>query len=104
MGSRAAMTPRSENPGPGGDPPILDDSQRDALVRLCWGYLGRIEDAEDAAQEVLRKALQLPKPPDHPGAWLYRVARNHCLTCLRLGTYSGRERSGLSSWQQIASA
>jgi RNA polymerase sigma factor (sigma-70 family) len=45
----------------------------------------RIELCEDAAQTSLLQAMQSwpSKPPDDPGAWLYRVAHNYVLDELR---------------------
>jgi RNA polymerase sigma-70 factor (ECF subfamily) len=45
----------------------------------------RLELCEDAAQTALLQATQswASKPPDDPGAWLYRVAHNHVLDELR---------------------
>lgn len=45
----------------------------------------RIELCEDAAQTALLQAARTwpSRPPDDPGAWLYRVAHNHVLDELR---------------------
>jgi RNA polymerase sigma-70 factor (ECF subfamily) len=56
---------------------------RDALVRFCWGYMGNIEEAEDAVQEIFYKVMSTPDVPDFFRPWLYKVARNHCLNALR---------------------
>jgi len=47
--------------------------------------LHRMELCEDAAQTALLRATQSwsSKPPEDPGAWLYRVAHNHVLDELR---------------------
>lgn len=63
--------------------PLLDHLYRSALIRFCWGYLGRLQDAEDAVQEICFKVLQAKDVPDYFRPWLYRVARNHCLNILR---------------------
>ncbi len=47
---------------------------------FCRGYLGSDHDAEDAAQEVIAKAAAAPWPTGSLRSWLYRIARNHCLT------------------------
>ena len=52
---------------------------RDALVRFCLGYVNSAEDAEDAVQDTLVKAASASVRPDNLRAWLYKVARNHCL-------------------------
>lgn len=62
---------------------LLNDLYRDAIARFCWGYLGSIEDAEDAVQEIFCKVLKAGEPPERFRAWLYKVARNHCLNVLR---------------------
>jgi RNA polymerase sigma-70 factor (ECF subfamily) len=69
-----------------GDPEagaFLDQLYRDALVRFCWGYLGRIDEAEDAVQDICYKTLTTKAVPDAFRSWLYRTARNHCLNLLR---------------------
>jgi RNA polymerase sigma-70 factor (ECF subfamily) len=54
-----------------------------AIYRFCWGYLGNADDAEDATQEIFCKVLRASDVPDSFRAWLYRIARNHCLNMLR---------------------
>ena len=56
---------------------------RPAIVRYAHGYLGDAAAAEDAAQDVLMKALSASHTPDAVRPWLYRIARNHCLNLLR---------------------
>lgn len=53
------------------------------LTRFCFGYLGRMEEAEDAVQEIFLKVVQAPGVPDHFRPWLYKIARNHCLKSAR---------------------
>lgn len=62
---------------------LLEDLYRVALIRFCWGYLGRIEDAEDAVQDITCKVLSSELVPDAFRPWLYKTARNHCLNLLR---------------------
>jgi RNA polymerase sigma-70 factor (ECF subfamily) len=62
---------------------LLQRLHRDALTRFCFGYLGRIEEAEDAVQEIFLKVVQAPIVPEHFRPWLYKVARNHCLKWAR---------------------
>lgn len=62
---------------------LLQQLHREPLIRFCRGYLNRIEETEDAVQEILIKVLQAPAVPIHFRAWLYKIARNHCLKCLR---------------------
>lgn len=56
---------------------------REALLRFCWGYLGRIEEAEDAVQDISYKVLSATDIPDAFRPWLYKIARNRCLNLLR---------------------
>ena len=62
---------------------LLDHLYREAIVRLAWGYLGNLDDAEDAAQEIFLKVLETDQVPERFRPWLYRVARNHCLNYRR---------------------
>jgi RNA polymerase sigma-70 factor, ECF subfamily len=62
---------------------LLQRIHRDSLTRFCYGYLGRIEEAEDAVQEIFLKVVQAPIVPAHFRPWLYKIARNHCLKCAR---------------------
>lgn len=61
----------------------LDAAYRDALVRFCWGYVGTVEEAEDAVQEIFLKVVGAQAVPDSFRPWLYKVARNHCLNRVR---------------------
>ena len=86
-----------------GDPAagaLLEKLYRTALIRFCWGYLGRVEDAEDAVQDITCKVLSSTSVPDVFRPWLYKTARNHCLNLLR---QRGRRRDGeeLPSGSQI---
>ena len=71
---------REGNPDAGA---LLDELDRDVLVRFCWGYLGQVEEAEDAAQDTCYKVLTAKGIPDGFRPWLYKIARNHCLNLLR---------------------
>lgn len=55
------------------------------LLGVCMKYLKDEEDAREAVQQVYLKVLQeLPKyQVDYFKSWLYMVAKNHCLVCLR---------------------
>jgi RNA polymerase sigma-70 factor (ECF subfamily) len=71
----------------GGDPSPSPSSpaeaERESLVRFCSGYLGNRDEAEDAAQEVLGRAIALEGQIADRPTWLRRTARNHCLNLLR---------------------
>lgn len=62
---------------------LLDTLYREAIIRFCTGYLGQVERAEDATQEVFCKVLATDRVPDNFRAYLYRSARNHCLNVIR---------------------
>ena len=59
------------------------ETWRGAMVRYAQSMLGSLEAAEDAAQEILVRALHAEAAPDEVRPWLYRIARNHCLNLLR---------------------
>jgi RNA polymerase sigma-70 factor (ECF subfamily) len=61
----------------------FDERWRARLVGFCTGYLGRRDDGEDAAQEVLLRAATATGEVRSLEAWLLRAARNHCLNVLR---------------------
>jgi RNA polymerase sigma-70 factor (ECF subfamily) len=49
------------------------------VVRTAYRLLGRMEDAQDASQEVFLRLLKnLDKVDGDPQAWLYRVTVNVC--------------------------
>lgn len=71
---------RDGDPGAGR---ALTQLYREALLRFCWGYLGRVDEAEDAVQDVCCKVLASESVPDSFRPWIYKLARNHCLNVLR---------------------
>ena len=78
----------------GGDaeaPALLNELYREPLLRFCWGYLGRMEEAEDALQEIWYKVLTASHIPDRFRPWVYKIARNQCLNVRRKGV---RRRAG----------
>ena len=62
---------------------LLHKLYRDALLRFCWGYLGSVEEAEDAVQEIFFKVVGASQVPESFRPWVYKIARNHCLNALR---------------------
>jgi RNA polymerase sigma-70 factor (ECF subfamily) len=62
---------------------LLQREWRDQLVRFCFRYVRQREEAEDAASEVILRALSAREVPDDFRPWLLRIARNHCLNRLR---------------------
>lgn len=58
----------------------------DTLLRLCFTYLGSVQDAEDIVQTVYLKLLVSGpefQSPEHEKAWLIRTAVNACKDELR---------------------
>lgn len=62
---------------------VLDKLYRAAIIRFCTGYLVRVEEAEDATQEVFCRVLAANEVPGNFRAYLYKAARNHCLNVIR---------------------
>lgn len=62
---------------------LLDYFYRAAMIRRCRGYLGNLEQSEDAVQDIFIKVLRVERVPSRFRPWLCRVARNHCLRILR---------------------
>lgn len=87
-----------------GDPTaveLLNSLYRDALMRYCLGYLHRMEEAEDAVQDICHKVLSTTTPvPELFRPWLYRIARNHCLNRLR-STDRRKDRAQLPQESQV---
>ena len=64
----------------------LYDRHHRGILSLCRHLLRSPEEAEDATQQTFVAAyrqLTSGKPPAHPRAWLYAVARNRCISTLR---------------------
>jgi RNA polymerase sigma factor (sigma-70 family) len=74
---------------------LLNELFREPLIRFCWGYLGQLEEAEDAVQEICLKVVQSTTIPEFFRPWIYKIARNHCLNHLR--TKSRRREAGGSA-------
>jgi RNA polymerase sigma-70 factor (ECF subfamily) len=79
---------------------LLERFYRQAMIRFCWGYLGNLDEAEDAVQEVFCKILRDGQIPDRFRPWLYRIARNHCLNVLR-GRARKKDNQTLPSDSQL---
>lgn len=82
------------------------EEYRPRLVGLCRGYLRHAHDAEDAAQDVSAKLLTMmtagPGPEGSLRAWLYSVARNHCLNLLRRDRISPIDNIAVASSQYLS--
>src|SRR5438094_9272715 len=84
-------------------PPGGEDSgtaERESLRRLCARFTGDADAAEDLAQQMLLEAWrheQGVRDPQARRAWLFRIARNLCVTWAR-----GRRRAlaHLSRWDE----
>ncbi|MEZ5962463.1 MAG: RNA polymerase sigma factor [Planctomycetota bacterium] len=77
---------------------------RERLVHFCRRYVGSEVAAEDAAQDVLTKMLALEAwPQGSLRAWLYRVARNHCLNSVRDGRHARAMVDGLARASELLS-
>ena len=65
----------------------LMEAHQQRVLRTAYRLLGKIEDAQDATQEVFLKLLRnLDKVDGDPKAWLYRVTVNVCNDYYRRGT------------------
>ncbi|MGN7723340.1 RNA polymerase sigma factor [Chitinophaga sp. 22620] len=64
---------------------ILFDRYALLLLGLCMKYLKNEEDARDSVQQIFLKVLSDIHKHDvvYFKAWIYQVARNHCLMQLR---------------------
>ena len=64
----------------------LAETHRDMVYRIALNFFRNIQDAEDAAQEVMLK-LYLREEPfssrEHARNWLIRVTLNHCRSVWR---------------------
>jgi len=81
----------------------LDEAYREPLVRFCWGYLGRLDEVEDAVQEIYLKVLSADSIPDQFRPWIYKIARHHCLNLLR-GRAARCDNATLPASSQIGAA
>lgn len=82
--------------------PSIDEveSERGALLGLCYRMLGTVADAEDAVQETYVRWLRLSDEERtairNPGAWLTRVAGRVCLDML--GSARARRERYVGEW------
>ncbi len=97
---RAATEAELVRAGQAGDRAALDRLlalHERGLLAFCRGILGHAEDAEDAAQETLFRALRaLPRYQRRQATfrtWLFRIALNLCLDWKR-------DRRPTASWDE----
>ncbi|MDW4571872.1 RNA polymerase sigma factor SigJ [Microbacterium sp. M3] len=82
--------------------PSIDEaeSERGALLGLCYRMLGTVADAEDAVQETFVRWLRLSDAERaairNPAAWLTRVAGRICLDML--GSARARRERYVGEW------
>ena len=60
------------------------------IIRLCYGYTGNKEDAEDIAQDVFVELVKRGEEfddKDYEKAWLLRTAINKCKNHVRSGHF-----------------
>ncbi|MCG8404835.1 MAG: sigma-70 family RNA polymerase sigma factor [Phycisphaerales bacterium] len=90
---------------------LADDKLRDSIFHYCVNYLRSDHDAADAAQEIFVKALAAKNDLMHCKAWLFTVARNHCLNLLREraihASHAGniflhRDHKPLTTWSSLS--
>jgi RNA polymerase sigma-70 factor (ECF subfamily) len=62
---------------------LLNELYGKPMLQFCRNHLSHATDAEDAVQAIFCKVLAAKDVPDNFRAWLYRVARCHCLDVLR---------------------
>ncbi len=82
----------------------LVDQESVVILRLCYRILGRMDEAEDAAQETFvlaYRALGSYRADGPPGAWLARIATRVCWR--RSGTLA-RRRAVTTSFDDILAA
>ena len=69
---------------------LLQNTVYSFSMKVC----GHRQDAEDTMQETLLKAMGYLRRFDNPRAlavWLYKVAKNHCLTARRRSKYAPQQ-------------
>ena len=80
----------------------LVESYQELVYRLCYRILGQREDAEDAAQETLLRAIRGLATFDTARSfepWLLTIAANRCRTALALRV---RRREGVELREAFA--
>ena len=77
LAGEIGLTVEETGSAPSFDELVARHQQR--VLRTAYRLLGRVEDAQDAAQEVFLRLLRnLHRIDGDPQAWLYRVTVNVC--------------------------
>jgi RNA polymerase sigma-70 factor (ECF subfamily) len=74
------------------------DTYHDKLFRYSYGMCGHREDAEEVAQETLMKvfeSLAQLRYPERLKPWVFRIAKNACLTKRRKSIFAPAEEISL---------
>lgn len=74
------------------------DVYHDKLFRYSFAMCGQREDAEEVAQETLMKVfenLSQLREPERLKPWVFRIAKNACLTKRRKSLFAPREEVSL---------
>jgi len=67
---------------------------RSKIFHYSWLMCGQPDDAEEVAQEVLLKVFQnfrQLREPEHVRAWIFRIAKNACLTLRRKSVFAPQD-------------
>ncbi|MBQ8638917.1 MAG: RNA polymerase sigma factor [Lachnospiraceae bacterium] len=75
---------------------------KNALYRLCYCYMGNVQDASDAMQNTIVKLLereQAFESVEHERGWLMKVAANECRRLLK---HWWRKREDLDEYPEYA--
>lgn len=86
------------------------------VYQICLVLMKNVPDAEDATQNVFRKAMEQTQPfrdPEHEKAWLIVTARNECRNQLKhwwrtrredsetLNSLTKEDSEGWDVWNQV---
>lgn len=75
---------------------------KNALYRLCYCYMGNVQDASDAMQNALVKLLERDEEfesAEHERGWMMKVGANECRQILR---HWWRKREDLDLFEEYA--
>jgi RNA polymerase sigma-70 factor (ECF subfamily) len=75
------------------------------VFSYSWLMCGQREDAEEVAQEALLKAFQnfdQLRDPQHVRSWIFRVAKNACLTKRRKSVFAPERELSLDEFLPVS--